>query len=322
MSSTRVLEEAVRAVRRFGRFYTGRLGVLQDHLLDTPFSLPEARILYELAQRDEATASRIGADLSLDSGYLSRLLRGLEERGLIRRRESPDDARKQMIMLTGPGRSAFTKLDRAADEQVRAMLEPLPEREKGRLVGAMRAIESLLGGDVPASPAYVLRPHRPGDMGWVVHRHGVLYSQEYRWNEAFEALVAGIVAEFIQKFDAKRERCWIAEVDGEPVGSVFLVKASEDVAKLRLLLVEPRARGMGIGRRLVEECVRFARQAGYERMTLWTNDVLTSARRIYQTAGFTLTKEEPHGLFGRGLVGQTWELELTAGPARHRSSGT
>jgi DNA-binding MarR family transcriptional regulator/GNAT superfamily N-acetyltransferase len=270
-------------------------------------------VLYELAHREQPTAGQLANELALDDGYLSRILRTFRSRGLIARRPAETDRRQRLLALTPRGRSVFASLNARSDDQVATMLRELSPSDQERLVDAMRTIESLLlrDGSAPANRApYLLRQHRPGDMGWVVYRHGVLYSQEYGWDERFEALVAGIVAQFIEQFDPKRERCWIAEKDGENVGSVFLVKHTTTVAKLRLLLVEPTARGLGIGHRLVDECVRFARQAGYRKITLWTNSVLHAARRIYERTGFVLVKEEPHRRFGEGLVGQTWDLRL------------
>ena len=302
------------AFRRFNRFYTKQIGVLRAGLLDSPLSLTEVRVLYELAHRQEPTAALIGRELGLDPGYLSRILRGFRKRKLVATRSAPGDRRRRLLALTDEGRTVFGQLDRRSSAEIEAMLENLsPERQR-RLLGAMQTIEHLLD-DAPASNTqsrepYLLRSHQPGDLGWVVHRHGVLYAEEYGWDERFEALVAGIVAEFVRNFDPRRERCWIAEREGEVVGSVFVVRQSDEVAKLRLLLVEPSARGLGIGSRLVSECVRFARQAGYRTLMLWTNDVLHSARRIYEAAGFRLVKSEPHESFGDDLVGQTWELTL------------
>jgi DNA-binding MarR family transcriptional regulator/GNAT superfamily N-acetyltransferase len=303
-------DEPVAAVRRFTRFYTRQIGVLQERLLASPFSLTESRVLYELAHRDDLTASALAQDLGLDPGYLSRILRAFADRRLIERTPCEEDARQHRLTLTAAGRRAFAPLDRGSHEQVAAMLAGLNSAQQRRLMGAMRAIESLLDPQPADKPPYILRPHQPGDMGWVVSRHGALYAEEYAWSMEFEALVADIVAAFIKSYDAAGERCWIAEIDGEPVGSVFVVKQSDEIAKLRLLLVEPRARGLGIGRRLVAECIRFARQAGYRTLTLWTNDVLHAARRIYQDAGFMLVQEEPHHSFGQDLVGQNWDLAL------------
>lgn len=304
------LDRRIAAVRRFNRFYTRQIGVLNDGLLDSAFSLTEVRLLFELAHTPNLTARALRDELGLDAGYLSRLLRGLEERGLIARTASPSDGRVVHLNLTTHGREQFGDLDRRANDEVRALLAPRSAAQQRRLLGALRTVEEVLDGAPPRRESYVLRHQQPGDMGWVVHRHGVLYAQEYGWDERFEALVAEVVASFIRKFDPKRERCWIAERDGEIVGSVFLVKKSKTVAQLRLLLVEPSARGLGIGARLVDECIRFARRSGYRKLTLWTNNVLHTARRIYQKAGFQLVDEQPHNHFGRDLVGQTWELTL------------
>jgi DNA-binding MarR family transcriptional regulator/N-acetylglutamate synthase-like GNAT family acetyltransferase len=302
-------EARIAAVRRFNRFYTRRIGLLDDGYLRSPFSLTEVRVLYELAHREQTTGAELARDLGLDPGYLSRMLRTFLRRGLITRTASGEDGRVTLLALTSRGRKAFTPLDAKAREQVGAMLGAIPSSAQERLVASMRAIESALATTASA-PRVTLRRHRPGDMGWVVQRHGVLYWEEYGWDERFEALVAGIVAKFIEHLDPKRERCWIAELDGEPVGSVFCVKQSTAVAKLRLLLVEPRARGLGIGRRLVDECIAFARSAGYREMVLWTNDVLVAARHIYERAGFTLVESERHTSFGKRLVGENWRLRL------------
>jgi DNA-binding MarR family transcriptional regulator/N-acetylglutamate synthase-like GNAT family acetyltransferase len=304
------LEARVEAARRFNRFYTRRIGVLQEGLLQSPFSLAEARVLYELAHRERPRAAELGKELGLDAGYLSRILRSLRKRGLVDRRPSPDDGRTNLLGLTRRGNAAFATLDERSRREIGAMLAALPRRGQSRLVEAMGAIEELLGGARRAAVPYLLRSHQPGDMGWVVHRHGALYAQEYGWDERFEGLVAEIVARFVKRFDPKRERCWIAEKDGEIVGSVFLVKKSKTVAQLRLMLVEPRARGLGIGTRLVDECVRFARPAGYRKITLWTNSVLLAARHIYKQAGFQLVDKEPYHGFGHDLVGETWDLKL------------
>ena len=305
------LAAPIAAVRRFNRFYTKHIGVLREGHLDSPFSLAEVRVMYELAHRDGPTAAELARDLALDSGYLSRLLRSLEQREIIERTRSDNDARQAHLRLTKTGRDAFGGLDSRADEEIGALVSRVARDDQRRLTDAMRTIERVLAREPEARRSFMLRTHQPGDIGWVVFRHGVLYAREYGWDERFEALVAQIVAEFVQQFDPRRERCWIAEQDGERVGSVFLVRKSDTVAKLRLLLVEPKARGLGIGNRLVEECIRFAKQAQYERMTLWTNSVLHSARRIYEAAGFQLVSEEPHAMFGVDLVGQTWELDLT-----------
>jgi DNA-binding MarR family transcriptional regulator/N-acetylglutamate synthase-like GNAT family acetyltransferase len=297
-------------VRRFNRFWTRQIGVLREGYLESPFSLTEVRVLYELAHREETTAGELGEELGLDAGYLSRILSGFQKHGLIRKRPSEADGRRRLLRLTERGREAFAPLEARSRSEIGAMLGGMSIAGQERLVEAMRAIERLLSFRPDPAVPYLLRPPQPGDMGWVVHRHGVLYAREYGWDERFEALVAGIVAKFIQQYDPRVERCWIAERDGEVVGCVFLVRESEEVAKLRLLLVEPEARGLGIGSRLVEECIRFARQAGYLKITLWTNDVLNSARRIYEAMGFQLVHEKPHRSFGHDLVGQTWELML------------
>lgn len=304
------VEERVEAVRRFNRFYTKQIGVLQESLLSSPFSLTEARVMYELAHQAQTTATQLGQELGLDAGYLSRILRDFAGRGLISKQPSETDGRQNALALTPQGEAAFALLNSRSREDIGAMLATLPVSEQHRLTEAMTTIERILNPPTERPAAYLIRPHQPGDMGWVVYRHGVLYSQEYGWDEQFEALVATIVAEFIQQFDPKFEACWMAEMDGEIVGSVFLVKKSETIAKLRLLLVEPKARGLGIGSRLVEECIRFARRMGYQKMTLWTNSILTSARHIYEKAGFTLVAEEAHHSFGHDLVGETWELTL------------
>ena len=304
------LAQRIAAVRRFNRFYTQRLGVLQNGYGKSPFSLAEARVLYELTRRDKATASEIGAELGLDAGYLSRILRGFAARGLIAKERSRRDGRHIHLTLTARGRKAFAPLETYSNEEVGRMLQALGPSDQARLVAATRTIAELVGGAPKFSGAYVLRPHRPGDMGWVVSRHGIVYAEEYGWDERLEALVAEIVAAFLRDFDSQRERCWIAERDGENVGSVFLVKDSLRVARLRLLLVERAARGLGIGARLVDECVRFARQAGYHKITLWTHSVLIAARHIYQSAGFQLIDTKSHEEFGKRLVGETWELKL------------
>jgi len=302
-------DSSVAAVRRFNRFYTRQIGLLDEGLLKTPFSLTESRVLYELAHRDGPTAAELTRDLGLDPGYLSRILRGFDAGGLIARTPSAADGRQHHLQLTAAGRAAFAPLDRGSQQQVAAMLARLTDGGRRRLTEAMRAIEDVLAPDT-ARPAWLLRPHRPGDMGFVVGRHGAIYAQEHGWGIAFEGLVAEIVAAFIRDFDGRRECCWIAEIDGTPVGSVFVVKHSERTAKLRLLIVEPGARGLGIGARLVAEALRFARSAGYAEMTLWTQSILVAARRIYQGAGFRLVKAEPHATFGTELIGETWQVTL------------
>jgi DNA-binding MarR family transcriptional regulator/GNAT superfamily N-acetyltransferase len=306
-----VFEERVVAVRRFNRFYTRKIGVLHEGLLGSPMSLTEGRVLYELAQRGSATASQLAGELALDSGYLSRILAGFEKRGMLEKRPSAEDARQLILGLTDQGREMFATIDARSHEEIAELLRPISDTDQARLITALATVETVLGGAQKAgAPSYILRTHQPGDIGWIIHRHAVLYAEEYGWDETFEALVAKIAAAFIENFDHRRERCWIAERDGEIVGSVLLVKDTPEVAKLRLLYVEPKARGLGVGSRLVAECIGFARRSGYRRLTLWTNDILVSARRIYEAAGFSLVREEPHHSFGRDLVGQYWELPL------------
>ena len=304
------LAARIDAVRRFNRFFTRRIGVLREGLLHTPYSLTEARILFEISHRDDLSASDLSRELGLDQGYLSRILARLERRGLVDKVRSETDGRRRLLSLTSAGKDAFSLLDARSREEVAEMLGELSEEDQRRLLEAMGTIESVLTRGFKFSEPFFLRQHEPGDMGWVVHRHGVLYSREYGWDERFEALVARIVADFINNYDPAKERCWIAEMGGERVGCVFLVKASDTVAKLRLLLVEPGARGLGLGTRLVEECIRFARSRRYETITLWTNSVLEAARHIYEEMGFELVEEEEHHSFGRDLVGQNWELAL------------
>jgi len=301
----------IAAVRAFNRAYTKKLGVLDQHLLKSPYSLSEARVMYELAHRDEMTATEIGGELGLDPGYLSRIVQGFEDDGLISREALASDRRHFRLALTTKGRQAFARLDRSSHDEVAAMLSELTVADRKRLTEAMETIERLLGLSraVPSRPA-ILRDPRPGDMGYVVQSHGALYAGEYGFDATFEALVAEIVAKFVTSFDAARERCWIADIDGNAVGSVFLVRHSDDVAKLRLLLVDPAGRGQGIGQRLVAECISFARACGYRKITLWTQSILLAARKIYQDAGFKLVASEPHRSFGQDLIGETWEREL------------
>jgi DNA-binding MarR family transcriptional regulator/GNAT superfamily N-acetyltransferase len=304
-------DASVPAVRRFNRFYTKQIGVLQRGWLGSPFSLPEARVLYELANHDQPTATEVGNELGLDAGYLSRMLRSLANGGFVRRTRSAADGRRAHLSLTRRGQAAFAQLNQQTHEDVAAMLRRLSGGDRRRLVAAMETIERLLSVKPQGPTSYVLRPPKPGDLGWVVHRQGALYAEEWGYNEEFEALAADIVASFVRHLDPSRERCWIAEREGEIVGSVFLVRKTNSVARLRLLLVEPSARGHGIGSRLIDECVRFARQAGYKKITLWTQSELDAARRLYKRAGFTLTAKKPHDSFGRkGLVAETWDLSL------------
>jgi len=307
------LDRSVAAVRSFNRFYTRRIGVLQEGLLKSALPLTPARVLYEVAHRDEPSASVLGRELGLNAGYLSRVLARLEKSGLVERRPSKRDGRLGLLRLTPRGERSFARLDARSREEVGGMLRGLSSADRRRLVDALGTVRRVLGGDdqpVEKGPPYLLRPHQPGDMGWVVHRHGVLYAREWGYDESFEALVARIVADFVDHFDPRRERCWIAERNGAPVGSVFVVAKSPRVARLRLLLVEPETRGFGIGRRLVEECVRFARQAGYRKLTLWTQSDLLSARALYRHAGFRLAGKHRHHSFGKDLVAETWDLAL------------
>jgi DNA-binding MarR family transcriptional regulator/GNAT superfamily N-acetyltransferase len=300
----------VAAVRAFNRFYTRKLGVLDQQLLQSPFSLSEARVLYELAHREQPAAKEIGIELGLDPGYLSRIIQSFDEKGLITRKPLPSDRRQYRLALTAKGCQAFARLDRSSHDDVADMLATLPRGDAKRLVEAMAAIERLLGASRATPRPAILREPGPGDMGWVVQSHGALYASEYGFDASFEALVAKIAAEFLTSFDASRERCWIAEIDGVPVGSVFLVRHSDDVAKLRLLLVDPAGRGQRLGQRLVGECIAFAQACGYRRITLWTQSILVAARKIYQDAGFVLVASEPHRSFGQSLIGETWEREL------------
>jgi len=301
------LEARAESVRRFNRFYTRQIGVLDEHLLDSDFSLTEARILYELAHKAAPTSSALCRELGLNAGYVSRVISGFEKKGLVDKVRSASDARAAELRLTEKGRSEFGPLNDASRREVVGVLERLSAPEQQQLIDAMVQIEGLLGDK---APAYVLRDPQPGDMGWIVHRQAVLYAQEYGWNTEYEALVAEIVAKFVREYDRTSERCWIAEKNGQVVGSVFVVRADEATAKLRLLYVDPIARGLGIGSRLVDECLRFARRVGYRRMVFWTNSVLVDARRIYERAGFKLIEEERHHSFGKDLVGQNWGIDL------------
>lgn len=300
----------VAEVRRFNRFYTQHLGVLQDAWLDSPFSLTEARVLYEIKERQQATASDLVRDLGLDAGYLSRILRRHSKDGLIRREVSPKDGRRSFLMLTPAGRKAFAPLEERTIAQVGEALVRLSAGDRDRLVSAMATIERLIGPPAKQAPPILLRQPRPGDLGWVVQRHAQIYGAEYGWADNFEGVCAQIVADFARQNDPVCERCWIAEMDGGNVGSVFLVREAEGVARLRLLLVDPIARGHGLGARLTEECLAFARQSGYRRVVLWTHEVLTAARHIYARAGFRLLSSEAKHNFGQDVVSEHWELAL------------
>lgn len=306
-------EPRIAAVRRFNRYYTRQIGVLRKTFLDSPYSLGEARVLYEIASQGSPTASDIARRLDLDAGYLSRVLRNFEKRGLIRRRTSPKDGRQSHLTLTPRGRKSFMPLDARSQRATEAMLSKLKPSDQGRLIAAMATIETLLGGqnqECTPQRHYILRAPRPGDFGWIVKRNAELYAQDYGWVAPFEGVCAQIVADFVNKFDESRERCWIAEVDGENVGAVMLANDGDDVARVRLLLVEPKARGLGIGARLIDELIRFARGAGYRKITLWTHSVLTAARHIYQKAGFKLMRSEQHQSWGEPVVSEHWDLEL------------
>jgi len=300
----------IEAVRRFSRFYTRKIGALHEGLLGSPFSLTEGRVVYELAHHETATAAEIARELDLDPGYLSRLLKSLVRRGYVERRRADGDGRQTILALSEQGEQAFAEINARSRDYVGSLLDPLAANDQHRLVEALQTVTDLLGEAPARKVPYILRPHQPGDMGWVIQRHGALYAQEYGFDETFEALVAEICAQFLKTFDPRAERCWIAERDGVNVGSVFLVRKTDRVAKLRLLIVEPGARGLGIGARLVDECIRFARLKGYRTITLWTNDILHAAIHLYRERGFRLVKEERHHSFGQDLVGQDWELTL------------
>jgi DNA-binding MarR family transcriptional regulator/GNAT superfamily N-acetyltransferase len=307
MSST--VAERVDQVRGFNRFYTNVIGVLRGGLLQTPYSLTEARVLFELGRRGDLAVVELRRDLDIDAGYLSRLLGRLARDGLLVRERSATDGRRQVIRLTDAGRATFATLDERSAQDIQHLISPLSEEDQRRMVGAMGAIRDVLS-PAPRPTAYLLRPLNPGDLGWLVQRHGVLYSKEYGWDATFEALVARIMADYVDHHDPRRENAWIAEVDGEPVGGVHCVRRDDETAQLRVLLVEPHARGHGIGARLVDECLRFARRAGYRQIVLWTYDALTSARRIYEAAGFHLTEETPEHSYGHNLTGQLWSSPL------------
>lgn len=307
----------VAAVRRFNRFYTREVGALSGHFLDSPFSLTEVRVLYEVAHRPGIAAADLKRELGIDAGYLSRMLAGFARRGLVIHATAAGDARRKELSLSAKGGREFARIEARQRSDVRKMLERAPERDQRALVRRMDEIQKLLVPNAPPSrSAIALRPHRHGDMGWIVHRQAILYHDEYGWNEEYESIVADIVGKFLEHFDPARERCWIAERDGEILGSVFCVKKSDTVAKLRLLYVEPSARGTGLGTRLVNECIEFARKAGYRKLTLWTNSVLVAARRIYEATGFKLVRSEKNHIFGKHLVSQTWDLDLGSTPHR------
>lgn len=302
------LPARIAAVRRFSRFYTRTIGALREGLLQSRFTLTEARVLYELAQQSGITATDLGRQLDLDAGYLSRIVQRFEREKLVARTPLETDRRQSLLALTPGGEKAFAPMDARSREEVGTLLAALPPHAQADLVAAMGRIETLLGA--PAQAPWRLRSHQPGDIGWVIARHGALYAHEYRFDSRFETMVARVAADFLAQHDPARERCWIAERDGVNLGSVFLVRKSDEIAKLRLLIVEPTARGLGIGRHLVNECIGFARQAGYRGITLWTNDVLVAARAIYQRAGFRLVASAPHADFGPPMIGEDWDLSL------------
>lgn len=306
----RPMDDTIAALRDFSRFYTRRLGLLDRALLGSGYTLAEGRVLYELAHRDGLTAGLIGEELGIDAGYLSRILSGFGKKGFLERTPAPDDARRVVLSLTPAGREAFAPLDRASQAQAGAMMAALSPLDRATLARAMAELRSLLEPAAPDAAPIVLRPHRTGDLGWIAHRQGLLYAQEYGLDETFEALVAEILARFVRDHDPARERAWIAERGGMVLGSVFLMRDDAETGRLRLLYVEPAARGAGLGRLLVDACIEGARQAGYRRLVLWTNDVLAAARHIYEARGFRLEAEKPHHSFGRDLVGQDWALDL------------
>ena len=310
-TSTAPSRSDIRAVRAFNRFYTQRIGVL-DPYLDSEFSLTEVRVLYELAHRDQPTASELARDLALDAGYLSRILRRFEGKGWLARVPSPADARQSLLRLTDAGHQAFAPLQQTSRDDAAALLGALPLESRRQLIDSMTTLQRLLGADArpAATRAAVLRDPQPGDMGWVVQQHGEIYAREYGWNSEFEALVADIVGKYLKNFRPDAEKCWIAELDGERVGAVFVVRKSATVAQLRLLILGPQARGLGLGGRLTDECIAFARSKGYKKMRLWTNSCLDAARAIYAKRGFHLVKSEPYHGFGHDLVGETWEFKL------------
>ena len=312
-------DERAEQVRDFNRFYTREIGVLHEGLLASPFSLTEARILYEIAHLRQATANQLCKELGLDAGYVSRIVAGLRKRRLLAREPDPADRRSHILSLSAAGRTAFAALDRRSHEEIRAKLEKLTEADQVALVGSLAHVRSILDPGAAPSAPFVLRPHRAGDIGWVISRHGAFYAEEYGWDTSFEALVAEICVQFLRNFDPKREAAWIAERDGSRAGCVFLVRKTDEIAQLRLLFVEPSARGQGLGCHLVKECLRFAKAAGYQKITLWTNNILHAARHVYEQAGFQLVEEKPHHSFGKDLVSQTWDLPL--GPAQDHRTG-
>lgn len=302
--------EKIDCMRRFNRFYTKKIGLLNQGMLKTRFSLTQARVLFELAQREKTISSELIIELGIDPGYLSRILSAFEKADLVHKVKSKQDSRQRLLSLTAKGRKAFSELNSRATDEIKTLLQNLSDEHQHRLINAIHAIEQIIGDADPSSSPYLLRQHKPGDIGWMIYRHGVLYAEEYAWDETFEALVADILARFIHEHDPERERLWIAERDGEPIGSVMVVDAGEQVAQLRLLLVEPKARGKGVGKRLIDECIDFSKRKKYKKIKLWTQSILLEARHLYSKAGFTLLNEEPHRAFGHDLVAEFWERPL------------
>lgn len=303
-------DSTTKEIRRFNRFYTRQLGFLDEHILQSQFSLTQGRIIYELANTENCTAARLKKELGLDAGQLSRMLRDFESRGLVAKKRDKDDGRQAFLSLTSKGKKEYDSLNSATDRQIFSLIADLTSDQQKQLVNAMEAIQTSLERDKPVDRSYILRSPRPGDYGWMIKKNAEIYADEYQWNEECEGLMAEIVANFIKNYDSQRERCWIAEKDGENIGCVFLGKKDDLTAQLRVLLVDPKARGLGLGKQLVSECTRFARQTGYKKITLWTQSVLTAARSIYENEGYKKIKSEPHHSFGQDLIGETWELEL------------
>ena len=302
-------------IRRFNRFYTRQLGFLDEHILDSQFSLTQGRVIYELANTENCTAARLKKELGLDAGQLSRMLRDLENRDLVAKKRDTADGRQAFLSLTANGKKEYEALNSATDKQILSLIADLTTDQSKRLVDAMGGIQAILDRDKPVDRSYILRPPRPGDYGWMIQKNAEIYADEYQWNVECEGLMAEIVATFIKNYDPQRERCWIAEKNGENIGCVFLGKKDETTAQLRVLLVDPKARGIGLGKTLVGECTRFARQTGNKKITLWTQSVLTAARRIYENEGYKKIKSEPHHSFGQDLISETWELDLSESPA-------
>lgn len=303
-------DQRIRAIRQFNRFITRKVGALQEGLLHSSYSLAEVRVMFELAHRNDLTAAQLTKELGIDAGYLSRILGKFDQRGFINKIRSETDGRKMILQLTEKGMDAYAPLNQRSNEEIAEMLAEIPDADQQRLLEAMQTVERLLTSDFKYAEPFMLRSHFPGDMGWIIYKHGVLYSREYGWDERFEAAVSQIAADFINNYNPEKEHCWIAEMGGDNVGSIVLAQENENTARIRLLIVDPKARGMGVGSRLVEEAVRFAKRKGYQRIVLWTNHVLKEARHIYRSKGFQLVFEEEHNNFGPTLIGETWELQL------------